>query len=86
MVTTNTMKYLSRVINHKLGIRFKFHYLRHTHATMLLEQGIHPKIVQERLGHEKVSTTLDTYSHDSMNMQKNAIDILDNAQKEKLPT
>jgi integrase len=39
------------------------HSLRHAHATILLKQGIHPKIVQERLGHSSISTTLDVYSH-----------------------
>ena len=34
-----------------------------SHATVTLEQGIHPKIVEERLGHSTISTTLDTYSH-----------------------
>jgi integrase len=40
-----------------------FHDLRHTHATLLLRAGVHPKIVSERLGHSTVSLTLDTYSH-----------------------
>jgi len=40
-----------------------FHGLRHTHATLLLADGVHPKIVQERLGHRSIETTLDTYSH-----------------------
>ncbi|MDD5702948.1 MAG: tyrosine-type recombinase/integrase, partial [Dehalococcoidales bacterium] len=43
------------------GVRL--HDVRHTHATLLLKQGIHPKVVQERLGHSRISTTLDTYSH-----------------------
>jgi integrase len=41
----------------------RFHDLRHTHATLLLTAGVHPKIVQERLGHAAISLTLDTYSH-----------------------
>lgn len=41
----------------------RFHDLRHTHASVLLKQGIHPKIVQERLGHATIAMTLDTYSH-----------------------
>ena len=41
----------------------RFHDLRHTHATLMLRQGIHPKIVSERLGHASVNITLDTYSH-----------------------
>lgn len=52
-----------------------FHSLRHTHATILLAAGIHPKIVQERLGHAKVSTTLDTYSHLIPGMQQVAVDV-----------
>ncbi len=42
--------------------RFRMHDLRHTHATMLLEQNVNPKIVSERLGHASVSLTLDTYN------------------------
>ena len=41
----------------------RFHDLRHAHATLLLIQGVHPKIVSERLGHASVGITLDTYSH-----------------------
>lgn len=40
-----------------------FHSLRHTHATMLLESGVDPKTVSERLGHSDVSITLGTYAH-----------------------
>jgi len=43
------------------GIRL--HDLRHTHATLMLRQGVHPKVVSERLGHSSVAITLDTYSH-----------------------
>ena len=41
----------------------RLHDARHTHATLLLKQGVHPKIVQERLGHATIATSLDTYSH-----------------------
>jgi len=41
----------------------RFHDLRHAHATLMLQQGIHPKIVSERLGHSSIAITLDTYSH-----------------------
>jgi len=50
----------------------RFHDLRHTHATQLLRQGIHPKVVSERLGHATVSITLDTYSHVLPGMQEDA--------------
>jgi integrase len=52
------------------GIRL--HDLRHTHATLMLRQGIHPKIVQERLGHATISITLDTYSHVTPGLQQAA--------------
>ena len=50
--------------------------LRHTHATLLLEMGEHPKIVQERLGHSTITTTMNTYSHVTPSMQRSAIDRL----------
>ena len=43
------------------GVRL--HDLRHSHATVMLQAGIHPKVVQERLGHSSIALTLDTYSH-----------------------
>jgi integrase len=43
--------------------------LRHTSATLLLAQGVHPKVVQERLGHSQISVTFDTYSHVLPSMQ-----------------
>lgn len=50
--------------------QIRFHDLRHTHATILLKNGAHPKIVQERLGHSSITVTLDTYSHVLPNMQE----------------
>jgi integrase len=47
----------------RAGLLIKFHGLRHSCATRLLTQGVHPKIVAERLGHSSVQVTLDTYSH-----------------------
>jgi len=43
--------------------RIRVHDLRHTAATQLLEKGVHPKVVQELLGHSTIMLTLDTYSH-----------------------
>ncbi len=48
----------------------RLHDLRHTHATLALQAGIHPKVVNERLGHATVSSTLDTYSHAIPAMQE----------------
>jgi integrase len=50
----------------------RFHDLRHSHATQLLMEGIHPKIAQERLGHSTITTTLDLYSHVTDTMQDDA--------------
>jgi integrase len=50
----------------------RFHDLRHTSATLLLAEGVHPKVVQERLGHSQISVTLDTYSHVLPTMQAEA--------------
>jgi integrase len=50
----------------------RFHDLRHAHATLMLQQGIHPKIVSERLGHSSIGITLDTYSHVLPSMQAEA--------------
>lgn len=54
-----------------------FHDLRHTHASMLLQKKVHPKVVSERLGHSSISITMDTYSHLMPNIQAEAIEGLD---------
>ncbi len=57
------------------GIRL--HDARHTHASLLLKQGVHPKIVQERLGHGSIQITLDTYSHVAPGLQQAAANKFD---------
>ena len=57
------------------GVRF--HDLRHTAASLLLSAGVHPKVVQERLGHSTVALTLDVYSHVLGSLQRDAADKLD---------
>jgi len=48
----------------RAGIKgIRLHDARHSHASFMLKQGTHPKIVQERLGHASIQTTLDVYSH-----------------------
>ena len=55
----------------KIGLSgVRFHDLRHSHATLMLKAGVHPKIVSERLGHPRVGITLDTYSHVLPNCRK----------------
>src|SRR5437879_13921902 len=48
----------------------RFHDLRHSAATILLSMGVHPKVVQEILGHSTIAMTMDTYSHLLPSMQK----------------
>jgi len=55
----------------------RFHDLRHTAATLMLQEGIHPKIVQERLGHAQIFITMDTYSHVLPAMQDEAAKKMD---------
>lgn len=64
-----------RDLNEASGLpRIRLHDLRHTHATLALEAGVHPKIVSERLGHSTVLLTLDVYSHAVPHMQRGAAD------------
>jgi integrase len=57
----------------------RLHDARHTHASIMLKQGIHPKIVQERLGHANIAVTLDTYSHVIPGLQEAAAKRFDEA-------
>ena len=64
----------------KAGLpKVRFHDLRHSHATQLLASGVHPKIVQERLGHSTITVTMDLYSHVSETIQSDATTRLDQA-------
>ncbi len=67
-----------RTLLKKTGMKhFRFHDARHTMATNMLKQGIHPKIVQERLGHSTIGMTMDLYSHVTPTMQQDAAVKLD---------
>ena len=62
------------------GVRvIRLHDARHTHASLMLKQGIQPKIVQERLGHASIQMTLDTYSHVAPGLQEAAAKRFDEA-------
>ena len=57
----------------RIGLKgIRLHDARHTHASLMLKQGVHPKIVQERLGHASIGLTLDTYSHVAPGLQEAA--------------
>ena len=77
----DSFKYCARVIHHELGLRFDYHSLRHTHATLLIENGANIKDVQVRLGHNNIVTTLQTYVHGTEKMASSSVDIFEQAVK-----
>lgn len=72
------------LVKHTAIGHVRFHDLRHTHATQMLLDNVHPKIVSERLGHSTVSITLDIYSHVQQGMQEEAVNRLDAVYREEL--
>ena len=64
----------ARIVSQLAVPRIRFHDLRHTHATLALNAGIHPKVVSERLGHATIAITLDTYSHVMPSLQSDVAD------------
>ena len=63
--------------DHKNDNRIRIHDLRHSHASLLVELGFQPLAIAERLGHEKIETTLNTYSHLYPNKQAELADRLE---------
>ncbi len=67
-----------REVLRKAGIRgASFHTLRHTCASLLLAEGVHPKVVQEMLGHSTIAITMDLYSHVTPSLQAEAANRMD---------
>lgn len=64
--------------------RIRLHDLRHSHASLLIEMGFSPLAIAERLGHERVETTMNTYAHLYPDKQKQLADSLENKYKEDL--
>jgi integrase len=60
---TNVGHYFHRVIKPAGLPRIRFHDLRHTAASLLLAQGVHPRLVMAILGHSQIALTMNTYSH-----------------------
>lgn len=79
LFTNQTTKYCAKRIVRDLKFDFNFHMLRHTHATMLIENGANMKDVQERLGHTDIRITMNTYSHVTPKMKKQTVDIFEKA-------
>ena len=64
-------------LSRKVDFKFTFHFLRHTHATMLIEAGANIKEVSRRLGHDNLATTMDIYSHVTEKMKNETVDIFE---------
>ena len=77
MLTPNSEKFLAHIIKEDCGIPFKFHNLRHTYATILAENGAHPRYVQQQLGHAKFEFTLRYYTHVTAKMGEQAMECLE---------
>lgn len=73
----NLIRHFKSVIEDLNLPDIRFHDLRHTHASLLLQAGVNPKVVQERLGHSSVTLTLNTYSHVLPGLQEAAADKFD---------
>lgn len=81
----NTVSRAWAMLAVKAGVKvIRLHDARHTHASLMLKKGIHPKIVQERLGHSSIAITLDTYSHVAPGMQQAAADRFDEVLYQKV--
>ena len=69
----NSVSHAWTKLANRAGLKgIRLHDARHTHASLMLKQGVHPKIVQERLGHAGIQITLDTYSHIAPGLQQAA--------------
>jgi integrase len=79
--TNQTAKYGAKMIKRKTRLPFYFHMLRHTHATLLIENGTNMKDVQECLGHTNIQITMNTYAHVTPKMKKQTVDIFEKAIK-----
>ena len=62
----------------KSGVKkIRVHDLRHSHASYLINQGVEPLLIKERLGHKDIRITLNTYGHLYPNQQKLVANLLD---------
>ena len=71
--TRDALDQLKKLLKKAELPEIRFHDLRHSAATLLLTEGVHPKVVQELLGHSQISMTMDVYSHVLPSMQQDAI-------------
>ncbi len=77
LIGINTIKSFCGSIKKRTNINFSFHKIRHTHATLLIEAGANMKSVQDRLGHNQISVTMDTYAHVTNKMSDETIELFE---------
>lgn len=78
LLTPESFKYCARVVHHELNNPlFHSHCLRHTHGTILAENGAFPKTVMERLGHKDIKVTMEKYIFNTEKMQDDAVNIFE---------
>lgn len=83
MYVTSSDKTLARICQKEANFRFRFHYLRHTHATFLANRGVNPRYVKDRLGHSKIEVTLKYYTHVTDEMHEKVAALMDNIMEEQ---
>ena len=76
LIHRNVFREFKRLLKKAALPPIRFHDMRHTNATLMLGQGVHPKVVQERLGHSQVSITLNIYSHVLPGLGREAVERL----------
>ena len=85
---------VAEAVQHKLkrqceksGVKkIRVHDIRHSHVAYLINQGVQPLIIKERLGHRDIKITLNTYGHLYPNQQRQVADMLNQKRNEKVPT
>jgi integrase len=75
----NVQRSFRRILRRARLPRMRFHDLRHSCASLLLTQGVAPRVVMETLGHSRISVTMDTYTHVMPALQREAADAIDRA-------
>ncbi|MED4061672.1 site-specific integrase [Priestia megaterium] len=76
--SNDTVKYVATVVKEQLNLpNFSFHSLRHTHATMLVENNVNTKNLQHRMGHDNILTTLNTYVKNTRKMDQDSANVFD---------
>ena len=77
-INSRNLQHVSEIARFELGLeKFDYHSLRHTHTTMLLENGADPSYVQHRLGHKDVTVTLKVYKHLTEKMTERGVEVLE---------